>query len=274
MMNFLKNIFGFLWLYTLLGIEIFKRPTRSFGWPKKQWVLGHRGARASAPENTLVSFRLAKELGADGVEFDVTMSKDAVPVVIHDNTLERTTNGKGLVSNYSARELSKLNATKLATGFLEEGVPSLSEALQSFPDGFIVNIELKNPGLFTKFQFAEKVLSIALPHERRLIIIFSSFDGEILCMLRNLKPSLIISLLLSPREKHWPSSLSYWRHIKPDALHVPPILVNRIMVFMAKKANLPLSVWTVNDPEKVRRYFKQGISGVFTDHVAEIIANK
>jgi glycerophosphoryl diester phosphodiesterase len=264
-------IIGSLWLLTLLLAARWRKKSSPSKWPAKKWILGHRGARAIAPENTIASFRKAMECGADGVEFDVILSKDAVPVVIHDDTLERTTNGTGMVSNYTAMELAKLDATKLIPGFTKEGVPSLADSLASLPDGAITNIELKSAGRFTRSLLVEKVLFIAQKHEHRLVIIFSSFDGELLSLLRARAPHHTISLLLSPRDHHWPWSLKYWNAIKPDALHLPPQLAGTITQALAQKARLPVAIWTVNDPLDAKKYFDQGVNGIFTDRVPEII---
>lgn len=274
MTRFFNYLTGFLWLFALLLWTRLRKKSPSPQWPKQPWILGHRGARALAPENTLSSFRLAMEHGADGVEFDVILSKDCVPMVIHDDTLERTTNGHGLVTDLSAQELKNLDATKIMPQFTKEGVPSLAETLSALPGGTITNIELKSPGRFAKAALVEKVLSVARLHQDRLIIIFSSFDGEILSLLRAQKPNYLISLLLCNRDHHWPWALKYWHHIQPDALHLPPSLATNTILSLAKKAQLPVAIWTINDPMVAHNYFAHGVSGIFTDRVPEVVSLK
>lgn len=265
----MKDMWGYfnLWL-CMLGRYFTTAKIRALS--PIPWILGHRGARSCAPENTLISFQKAFELGAHGVEFDVIMSKDGIPVIIHDETLERTTNGHGLVADHTARDLQNLDATKLMPGFLKEGVPTLSQTLSAMPDQAIVNIELKSEGHFSKADFVQAVHQEALQHDSRLRIIYSSFDGEVLAHLRTLAPDAFISLLLCPRDHNWPSALQFWRPIKPDALHIPPSMATKRFLQHAARAKLPVAVWTINDPKLAKILIAQGVMGIFTDHVSEI----
>lgn len=103
-------------------------------------IIGHRGASAHAPENTLKAFKLAQEQGADGIEFDVQLSADSHPVVIHDHTLERTTNGTGNVYDYSAAALAALDAGD------GEPIPRLAQLVETCGLNFLYNIEIKEEG--------------------------------------------------------------------------------------------------------------------------------
>jgi glycerophosphoryl diester phosphodiesterase len=265
----IKSIIGQIWLLFLLFFYGIKGKKTHPQWPKQFFILGHRGCRAVAPENTLSSFKMAIEHGAKGVEFDITLSKDLVPVVIHDDTLERTTNGHGLVGEYTAQELSNLDATKVMPLAIKEGVPSLKETLNALPNGSIANIELKN-SKFSKALFIEKVWAVAKEHENRLIILFSSFDGELLSILRTIHPNAIICLLLSQHDSHWLTSLLFWQKISPNALHLPKSLAKPFILKAAAWAQLPIAIWTVNDPYLALYYYQKKIAGIFTDDVNKI----
>jgi glycerophosphoryl diester phosphodiesterase len=235
-------------------------------------VLGHRGARSSAPENTISAFRLAMEQGADGVEFDVLLSSDGVPVVIHDETVERTTDGHGRVRDLSAQELAGLNAAHQAPGFAKEGVPTLVQTLESLPDGAIANVELKESGRYSKQEFVLRVLPLLQSQATRLQIIVSSFDGELLALLRRASPGLPIALLFSTRDAYWLSALYHWRQIKPNALHLPLALISTRVIRALRRQNMHVAVWTVNDPDQAKECMVLGVDGIMTDHVAKICA--
>lgn len=258
-----------IWLFFILIFRIINKK-KCFSFPKYFLILGHRGDQASAAENTLSSFKIAMDHGAHGVEFDVTLSKDLVPVVIHDDTLNRTTNASGWVSDYNAIELNNFDATKTYKGH-KEGVPCLLETLNCLPDKAIANIELKKTRLPNEL-FIDKVLAISSQHENRLLILFSSFDGEILRLLRAKHERALIALLLCHDER-WLYSLSYWRAIKPDVLHLHYKMIKPWLCKLALWAKIPLLAWTVND-EKIAHYFyEKKLTGIFTDNV-KMMTNK
>lgn len=275
-MNTLKIFFrvsvGFILFYAAL-LRLKKKPLSSrLKWPKQKWILGHRGARANAPENTLSAFKKAMEYGADGVELDVSLSSDGVPVVIHDETVDRTTDGHGAVEDFTAATLAQLNAAKDFSGFAKESVPTLLQVLDSMPAGAIINVELKGSGHFSRQVFVEKLMPILKQHEQRLTLIISSFDGELLYYVRSSAPDYLISLLLSPVEENWPKAIAYMDAIAPDALHLPAQLAGPLVLYLSKRAHIHVAIWTVNNPDEAKLWFKKGIAGIFTDIVPEMIA--
>lgn len=271
----MKNVNGIVEDLRLAWAIIACIPKRKFlkdsRWPPCRWILGHRGARSVAPENTLTSFRRAMELGADGVEFDVVPSRDGIPIVIHDDTLERTTNGVGIVWNYDYAELVKFDATKLIAGFKAESIPTLQDTLVMLPDDALVNIELKNNGHLTKERFVDRVLADIEGHEHRLRILVSSFDAELLQILRARRVRFLVALLLSKRDAHWRRALELMPAIAPDALHLSPDLPTRLIRVLARAAGMQVAVWTINDPAFGNWLFARGIDGIFTDHVHELV---
>ncbi len=240
-------------------------------WPSRRWVLGHRGARSVAPENTLTSFRMAMKFGADGVEFDVMPSRDGVPVVIHDDTLQRTTNAIGIVWEVDRCTLANLNATKLKPGFAKEGVPTLLSTLHVLPDGALVNIELKSRGHLSAEEYLLHVERDIEAHKNRLRIVVSSFDAELLKLLRKKNVTYLLALLLSKRDAGWQNAIELMSEIKPDALHISPDLATPLTRFLAHRAGMLTAIWTVNDPREAKHWFHKGIDGIFTDRVQEIV---
>lgn len=223
-------------------------------------VWGHRGASGDAPENTLAAFRLAAEQGADGVELDVQLSADGVPVVIHDETLDRTTDGTGPVKDRTAAELARLDA---GAG---EHVPTLAEVLALLaPTGLEVNVELKNsvepyPGL----EAAALDVVRAAGFEDR--VWWSTFQHPSLRVLRGLAPDARVGFL------HLEALLDPWLYAQRldgaalhpawEALQVPGTIEG------CREAGVRVHTWTVNTPEALR--VCRGVDAVITNHPAAI----
>ena len=231
--------------------------------------IAHRGASSLAPENTLAAFKLALNLGADGVEFDVQLSRDKVPVVIHDERVERTTTGRGLVKDFSMAELKKLDAGKwFAPDFLGEEVPTLDEVLSSFKNICpLFIIELKNnintyPGL------EEAVIKIIANHNLNEQVIISSFNPDSLITCHQLEPSIrtgIIYIEQIEKPWHYTRSLScYSAHPLFFYLQDPKILDG------FKAHQVPLYPWTVNDPEQMDYLVSKGVEAIITDYPQEL----
>ena len=258
----------------ILAYHLLKQKNRAEdkSWPDYQWILGHRGARAESPENTLPAFKLSMDLHADGIEFDVSLSKDFMPVVIHDHTVDRTTFGQGKVKDLSWDELSKLDASKPISDHAPTGVPNLKQTLELLPDEAIANIELKFSGNFSKAAFIDSVLKIIKDQGNRLKIIVSSFDGELLSILRKKEPKILISLILSPKDKHWPTALGYLPSIMPQGLHLSGSLISPFILWLIKRAGLKVGIWTINDIKTAQKLLAMGVDGIFTDQVRLIRA--
>lgn len=240
-------------------------------WPSKQWVLGHRGARSAAPENTLSAFKLAMKQGADGVELDVFFSKDGIPVVIHDENVERTTTAHGFVHDFTAVELSQLNASKNNPDFPKEGVPSLLQVFKVMPAGSIVNVELKGSGYFAKKDFVLKLIEVFGFFKAKLCLIVSSADEDLLSIFQRHTSDYLVSLILKSENKDWNQIVETMDRVKPDALHVPPDLYEHLREDLKSQPELKVAVWTVNEPNVVKSLFEQGVAGIFTDEVSAVV---
>ena len=225
-------------------------------------IWAHRGARRQAPENTLPAFRRAIELGAEGVEFDVQLSADGVPVVIHDETLERTTDGRGRVVDHTLAELRALDASAGKPGFPGVVIPTLDEVLAVFaPTELAVNIELKNsvvdyPGL------EEAVLAAVASHGLDRRVVLSSFNADSVARLQGL--TSIPRALVYERLLRRPWVLA--ARLGAVAVHPPSrFVVSRGYVTRAHQAGLAVRTWTVNSERELRRMYHCGVDGVFTD---------
>ena len=226
----------------------------------RPFILAHRGASAFAPENSLEAMQKAVELGFDGVEFDVCMSSDGVPVIIHDETVDRTTSGSGPVKDMTAAELKSL------------GVPSLEEVLDSLAPNMIANVELKYHGNFKKEEYLArvfKILSNYNKNKKNLKIVISSFEWEFLRIAREKSDKAILGLLVKKDNLNL-KDLSLIKKIRPDALHLKHSYAPKFITKYFKSKNLPIVVWTVDDLSKAERLRAAGVAGIISNKLAKI----
>ena len=211
--------------------------------------VGHRGARAYEPENTLRSYRRALELGVNAVELDVRMTKDGEVVVIHDAEVDRTTNGKGLVSQLTLQEMKQVNTEK------DEKIPTLEEALDFLDKKVKVLIELKETG------FEEKVLRTVQKNGLEENVVIVSFLEDALRKVKELNEKVETGLI-------------YVKHKNPvktasdlKASYVLPLyrFTHTADVQKAHQNGLKVIVWTINKPEEVADYVKKGVDGITSD---------
>jgi glycerophosphoryl diester phosphodiesterase len=211
-------------------------------------IFGHRGAPGypRQGENTMASFRKALQAGATGLEFDVRRCGDGRLVVIHDDTIDRTTNGRGRVCSLAYDELRRYEA-----GF-GEPIPLLSDVLDAFGAHCLLNIELKDAGL------AADIRELVLERRLQGHVIVSAFQWE---ELRPLVPAIPIALLSSKLE----NLLAGARDLGASAIHPRRDLVSGSLVSAAREAKLRVHAWTVNDPAEIARFREMAVDGIFTD---------
>jgi len=211
--------------------------------------IGHRGARAYEPENTLRSFRKALEIGVDAIEFDVRKTRDDHIVVIHDADVKRTTNGKGLVADLKLAEIKKLSTEK------GEKIPTLEEALE-FIDGKVkILIELKEQG------YEENVLSTVHSKKLEKNVIISSFLEPALKKTRELNKTIETGLIYA---KH-PNPIKAALELKANYLISLYRFTHTANVEKAHENGLKVIVWTINTLEEAAEYVKKGVDGIATD---------
>lgn len=226
-------------------------------------IWAHRGARRMAPENTIPAFELGLAQGADGVEFDVQLTADGVPVVIHDENVDRTTNGEGLVQDFSLAALQSLDASAGHEGFTGVQIPTLAEVLDVFAQSRVtVNIELKNskvdyPGL------EEKVLAAVDAFDLTDRVLLSSFNHYSLKRLLELGTRCPVAVVYTdPLYKPW----RYAAQLGAGAIHPPRrFVLRRGFVRKAQAAGIAVRPWVVNSESDLRRMFSYGVDAVFTD---------
>jgi glycerophosphoryl diester phosphodiesterase len=221
---------------------------------------------ARAPENTLGAFLAAIEDGAHGVELDVQLSADAIPIVLHDDTLDRTTSLTGLAIRFEACELEACDASSWFAGWGPvEKVPRLDEVLRALPAGSVVNVELKGPTPLA-LGLERRVLEVVRAHPH-IGVIVSSFHPAQLLAVRTLAPEVPIGLLFAgdkmmPLRTAWAAPV-----LLPDALHPHSALVDRAFVTRARRAGMRVHAWGVPDEEEAARLLDLGVDGLIVDDV-------
>ncbi len=233
---------------------------------KQSKVFAHRGASQYAPENTLEAFRLAMEQGAEGIELDVHLSADGELVVIHDETLERTTNGTGLVKDHTLAQLQALRADNHMEGFEAAHIPTLRQVLELVrPGDMQVNIELKT-GILWYEGIEEKTLELVKELGMQDRVVYSSFNHYSIEEVRRLDPTAETAYLFSDVifevEKY--AARRGVKGLHPALWHVK--MADFLTDYL--QSGLAVRVWTVNRPEDMRLLMERGVDAVITNDPA------
>lgn len=232
------------------------------GSPHRPLRIGHRGAAGTHPENTLASFRQAVALGADGIEFDVQQTRDGHLVVLHDPTLDRTTNLRGLVKDLTLDEVRRADAGRWkGPQFAGERVPTLRELLRELSPSLLLFLELKAGSLH--YPGIEDELLRVLQEEGALgRTQVSSFDHQALHRLHQLAPDLSLGMLYTCNLMD-PVGLA--QAVGAGALHPAFLWVTPDLVVRAHAAGLQVIAWTVNEPGFIQQMKAYGVDGIISD---------
>jgi glycerophosphoryl diester phosphodiesterase len=225
--------------------------------PNARPIVAHRGASGAFPENTILAFEQGIELGADALEFDVRLSSDGIPVVIHDSTVDRTTNGRGAVKDLTARDLAELDA---GAG---QSISSVESVLEAFPEVPLI-IEVKE-------------VSAALPlagvikryGARNRVLVGSFLQAALVCF-----DQLEMNRCASQRESaiHWVGSrvrlavgTRAYKALSVPVRHRGIHVTDESFVRAASRKGIPVHVWTVDDSSEAERLRAIGIAGIITN---------
>lgn len=237
-------------------------------WKKKPMVIAHRGGRKWAPENTMIGFKKSMDAGCDGVELDIHRCKSGELVVIHDETLDRTTDGKGLIKDFTYDEIKKFSAGKwYGKEFESERVPLLSEVLDAFDGKMLINIEIKN----TPIEYVgieDDLINLLKNYKHPEKIMISSFDHELIRRIHKKSPIyevafLDASIIADVGEYGKKLGATAWNaahyELRPDA------------VKRAQEAGLSVNVWTVDGTADWKKSMEWNVDGIVTDDPAGLI---
>ena len=225
-------------------------------------AIAHRGASGYAPENTLAAYRRAVAQGITFIETDLHLTRDAHFVAVHDETVERTTNGQGSVHQMTLAELRRLDAGSwFASEFMGERVPTLEEVLEfAGKNDVVFYLELKPNGFWGGEHALISALRNAAEIARSVII---SFDPSILASLRKIEPTLMTGLLYEgSQEDPFATALE----IGVRQLVVRGDLITPSLLQRAHKQDLQVVCWTINSPAHMRMLALAGVDGIMTDY--------
>ncbi len=238
--------------------------------------IAHRGFSGKYPENTLLAFEKAIEAGADGAELDVHLTKDNILVVIHDERIDRTTDGEGFVADFTYDELCRFDASASFKGIYGfNKIPTLREYFELVKpvDGFITNIELKTgeneyPGI------EEAVYELIKEFNLEDRIIISSFNHFSVMRFKAVAPQIKCGYLTGD----WIYDFGeYTKNRGVECVHPRFNSLNAQSVAEIKKNNIKINTWTVNTPEEVSRLYNLGVDAIignFPDMIKEVIESK
>ncbi|HEY8477213.1 MAG TPA: glycerophosphodiester phosphodiesterase [Chloroflexota bacterium] len=230
--------------------------------PRRLQVGAHRGASGTRPENTLAAFRRALELGCDWIELDVHLSHDDVPVVIHDFTVDRTTDGTGRVRDLTVDELQRLDAGSwFDPAFRGEHVPTLAEVLDLVADRAMLTVEIKS-GPIHYPNIVPRVLEVIRTRGDVARVTIASFDHTAVRAAREIEPAVGGAILFVARPVDVTLDATA---AKADALHPNWAYVTPEVVRQAHARRLAVRVWTVDDPATARALADMGVDAIFTN---------
>ncbi len=232
-------------------------------------VFGHRGAMAQAPMNTIASFELAHKQGAAGIELDVQLSRDGQLLVIHDDRVDASTDGRGKVGEWTLPELKQLDAGSwFADRFRDQRIPTLDEVFEAVGKDMLINVEIKTPrDLLDRLE--KRLADCIRRHNMRERIIISCFDPVVLNRLRGMLPTLMMGFLYQPDMpvSHYLPLKQLWH----QARHPRHDMVDEYYMNWARAQGYYVNVWTVNEVERALQLKRLGVNAIITDAPGRII---
>ena len=271
-----NSVYSFLCLILLLPIQPMSAQHTSY----KPLVIAHRGASGTAPENTLIATQKALEMGADMVEIDLHMSKDGEVIVIHDATLDRTTNGSGLVKDHTLEELKKLEAGSwFDPKFNGEPIPTLDEFLILMDGKAIALLEVKKSKKELYTGIEQKIVELVRKHQAEKWCIIQSFETPTVQNFLQLVPDWEIHKLISGQVPVIP--VYHDGQIRMgQAMSLPGIqainpshkALNRRFVRRAHQHGMKVFTWTVNEEKDFKRVLRFKVDGIITNYPERLMA--
>lgn len=238
-------------------------------------IIAHRGANLFAPQNTIPAFKKALELGSDGLETDVHITKDGNAVICHNYSIDETSNGRGNISDRTLKELKSHDFGRyFSRKFKDTPLPSLDEFLEICKTDSlkIMNIELKHPRTKNS-PIVEKTLEAVKKHNLLDKLLISSFDQKLLIRAKEIEPECKTAYLYpypdSAVKCFFVPPYSLIKKIGADAVHPHQFFVNKSMVDKFHSMGVKVNAWTINTEEQIEKMFRCGIDGYITDSPAD-----
>lgn len=250
-------------------------------------IIAHRGDSRNAPENTLAAFRLALEKGADGVEFDVQLARDGVPVVIHDFDLRRTGGRPERVSELTSAELAQTDAgtwfnrrfPQLARpGNAAEHVPTLAEVLDTVGRSSRIYVELKCDKVDDYAKLAATVVETVKGRDNLARYVIKSFKLATLPIVKSLLPGITTAALFAPSIGHFLRKKDYVidlaREMSADELSLHTSLATKHLTQLASKASMPVTIWTADNPSWLEKAGDRSIAAIITNNPTAMLQRR
>lgn len=235
-------------------------------------VFGHRGVPWEAPANTLAGFRRALELGLAGVEFDVQLCATKEPVVIHDYTVDATTDGAGRVDAFAFERLRELDAgVRFGPAFAGERIPTLDEVIEETGPALLLNVEVKSETIATN-GLEEVVAERIRAHGCEARTLLSSFNPFSLFRLKKLLPDVPMGLIYAPDTAVYLRRAWFAPLLRPAAMHPEHTMLTGQGVALARRYGSLVNTWTVNDVTEMQRMLDLGVNAIITDEPAVLQA--
>lgn len=231
------------------------------------FVIAHRGASFSAPENTMPAFNKAVEMKADMIELDVLLTRDNVPIVFHDEKLNRTTNGKGPVARFLYRELQEMDAGNwFDPSFKDTKLPLLETVLKWAKNKIALNIEIKgNSSRSGTSGLESQIIEMINHYDMQDHVVISSFRCKAIRQVKKISSNTATALLNWKYSYGTPRVYYYMRYCKADGLNILARQMKRPLMDLAKKNHVPVWIYTLNNEADMRFVIRKGATGVITD---------
>ena len=229
------------------------------------YIIAHRGSSSAAPENTFAAFDLAVQQGADYIELDVQLTMDQHVVVIHDDTVDRTSNGSGLVKSYTLDRLKKLDAGSwFDSRYANERIPTLQEILERYSQRVGILIEIKHPKRQIGIEKAVVDIINRFAYSRHIMV--QSFDAYSLQRVKAYAPSLRTAFIIKPSAFKLTKRKLTEHSSFADCLNMKKTMINRWWIDRIHSVGMDVFIWTVKDQKTANRIKTYPIDGVVTDH--------
>ncbi len=245
---------------------------------RRPLIIGHRGASARAPENTHAAFRLAFHWGADGIEFDVRLARDGVPVVMHDPTLARTAYLERRVDDFDSTVLKTFHAgewfnlknpDRATEGFGWETIPTLAEVFERYGERYLY-VEMKCEEPSGRAELARAVVNLIREHKLGERLVVKSFEHDSLAEVKRLAPDIRTAALFG---RSWPRPfvpaskiIAEAEACGADEISLHRSLMRKATVEAARGRGFEVVVWTINSPFRLRRATAMNVRAVITDN--------
>lgn len=238
-------------------------------------IISHRGAFKYAPQNTIPAFLKALEIGANGIEFDIQMTKDNELVVCHDYTIDETSNAKGKIKDFTLEELKKIDfGIKYSPEFKNTKIPTLEEVLKIANEFEIINIEIKSQAEKNE-EVVKRVIECVKENNFTNDIIYSSFDFEVLKIMQKLDNTLKLGALFTTadfsRENKAIRKIEKVKANSLQAIHPNARFLRRQYVEECHKNGIMVNCWGANSTKKITQMFDIGCDLIITDEVERAI---